>query len=714
MGAETRPGCWLSSGDSVLWDVPPGPPRRIEGACGTALAGTPPGRLEIRLLAGGKGPAGAASPVAVTLTPAAKRWSSWAAELPGSGAPVRIEVTYRAESEGSAPRSLFLTEPTLAFAHRRPPRTILLFVVDTLRTDHVSGYGYGRPTTPRLDRYFQDGLRAEACLSPANWTLPAHASLLTSTSVARHGVGRQDRILLPDGLETLAEGFQRAGFRTLAVSGGGYVDPAFGFRRGFDRFAVEYGPAARAVEKALSMLRDYADEPIFLFLHTYQLHDYAPDEAAARELFPDLEALGPDWRGNIGALRARLRTDPSVIPWFGSRYDAALRSVDAAFGRLLAGLEGTGRLERTAAIFTSDHGENLCDRTVDGVCLGWGHGSPFLYDEEIAVPLEVRIPWMPGARGVARNNTTLLDVAPTLLEAAGCPIPASFEGRSLLSPGSAAERVVATEAPPLDALAVREGRFKLIRRTGESQAFRRPPRFHLDGSWLTGRPFPVLPAEQCFDLSRDPGEAHPVPCESAWGARLRDAVDRYLVSIFPGSLVLRVPARVPGSEDLKALVRARGRGKAPTVRSFGLASPPTLAWKGPSVEARFPVGPAPIWLAFEPADRSGAIEIEVSGLDPLVAAVGRDLPPGSYRWRDLFWQSDRALPPGVAVLTTPLSAAMPSSSAPLPSEVVRRLRTLGYLSGDSAPAADPGISAGAASEEGPPLVPGEVRVRRAS
>ncbi len=711
VASETRPGTWLTSGDAIVWDLPAGPERRIEGGCATSLAGDPPGRLEIRRLAsdGEKGPAGAA--IEVPLACEGKGWCRWAAELPAARSPVRLEIAYRA-AEPDAPRSLFLTEPAILSGRREAPKTVLLFVVDTLRADHVSGYGYARATTPRLDGYFRDGLRAEVSLPSANWTLPSHASLLTSTSVARHGVGRPGRILLPDDLETLGEAFQNAGFRTLAVTGGGYVDPAFGFRRGFDRFAVEYGAASRAAETALAMVREHADEPVFLFLHTYQLHDYAPDEASARSLFPDLAALGPNWRGNIGELRARLPTDPAVIPFFRARYDAALRSVDKAFGKLLDGLARSGRRDDTAALFTSDHGETLCERTMDGGCLSWGHGTPYLHEEELAVPLELRVPGRSGARGLLRGNASLLDVAPTLLDAAGVPIPAGFEGRSLFRSPLPHDRILETEAPPLDAVAVRRGPFKLVRRTGVSQAFSRPPRFHLEGSWLTGRPFAVLPAEECFDLSRDPGEAHPIACDATWSAPLRDAVDRYLASGFPGALVVRVPAATPGAAPRESVVRARGLGQTPAVRTFGLAPPPAATSSGDAVEMRFHAGPAPVWIALEPPNGSGAIEITVAGLNPLVSPSGSPLAPGSFRWRELAWVGDRSLPAGVAVFTTAPAAHPAASAESLPNDVVARLRALGYLAGPNAPAATPAPSSVVPAGETPaPLAPGEVRIR---
>jgi hypothetical protein len=261
---------------------------------------------------------------------------------------------------------------------------------------------------------------------------------------------------------------------------------------------------------------------------------------------------------------------------------------------------------------------------------------------------------------------------------------------------------------------MRQGSFKLVRRTGVSQAFSRPPRFHLEGSWLTGRPFAVLPAEECFDLARDPGEAHPIPCDASWSGPLRDALDRYLASGFPGSLVLRIPAAGSGAPPRETVVRARGLGKAPALRTFGLAPAPAAAVAGDAIETRFRAGPAPVWIALEPANGSGAIEITLAGLGPLAFASGNPLAPGSFRWRELAWETGRSLPAGAAVFTTAPAARPAATDGTLPSDVVSRLRALGYLAGPNAPAATPVPStAPVGGEPGAPLVPGEVRIRRA-
>jgi len=695
VASETRPGVWLSPGDSVRWSLPAGPARRLAGGYASLLAGDPAGKLRIRVT----GSERAARPGNLELSADPARWHGFSVELPKIGAPAELELVYVSGDAGSPTRSIFLSEPSLEVPARVPPRTIVLFLIDTLRADRVGAYGYKLPTTPQLDGYFREGLRAEKCVAAANWTLPSHASLFSSVPVARHDAGRYGNVLA-ESFDTLAERMAAAGYRTLGVTGGGLVDPAFGMAQGFDRYFATRETASQAIRRSLDLLREHRDEPVFLFLHTYQVHDYAADEESARALFGDVAALGPDWRAEFADVTRARAADPGLADSLRNRYDAALRSVDGAFGELLEGLQREERLSRTAILLTSDHGEALCDRRIDGQCLEWGHASPYLFEEEILVPLEARVPWEPRARGLRRGNASHLDVAPTLLEAAGVPAPASFQGRSLLAESPPAGRALVTEAPPLEALAARVDDYKLIRRTGSPQ-----------NSWFDGGAFLVLSVQESFDLARDPGERQPLPSASDWGARLLAEVDRYMASGFPDSLVVRMPA-APSEAGRPIVVSARGRAAAPALRVFGLASQGSFSQRGARTEARFARPRAPVWLAFE-TDGSRALDLEVQGAGPVSSIIGWSVGQGSYSWSGLGWTGRAPLPSGVAVFTTPPSAVRAGGMLPLPGEVVARLLSLGYLPFASSPAALPTKATAPGEAPDASLAPGEIRIGRA-
>ena len=692
VASETRPGIWLSPGDSVRWSLPAGPARRLDGAYASLLAGDPPGSLRIRV-------SGADRPESVAVSADWERWHAFSVELPRSRAPRELELAYENDGPGAVPRSIFLAEPSLTVPARGSPRTIVLFLVDTLRPDRIGAYGYGLPTTPRMDRYFRQGLRAETCVAAANWTLPSHASIFTSMPVARHDAGRY-ATMLAESFDTLAETMAAAGYRTIAVTGGGLVDSSFGLAQGFDRYLNVNETADLSVRRALGLLREHRNEPVFLFFHTYQLHDYTTDEESARELFGGVSALGPDWRSTYSEFTRAHGTRPEFVDWMRRRYDAALRSVDSAFGRLLDGLQREERLSRTAILLTSDHGEALCERLLWGNCLSLGHGTPYLFEEELLIPLEVSVPWMPAARGVIRGNASQLDVAPTLLDAAELKAPAAFEGRSLLSSPPPPGRPIVSEAPPLESLAARIDDHKLIRRTGKPQKF-----------WTSASEFLALSVQESFDLARDPGETIPLPSASEWGRNLLEEVDRYLASGFPDALIVRLP-RSTEQEGREIVVSARGRLEAPSLRSFGLAARGELSQRGARTEIRFRRPRAPVWLAFQP-DESRALVLRIHGAGPAASAAGRRLQPGSYEWNGLGWAGRERLPAGAetAVFTTPPSPRRERARHTLPADVVTRLLSLGYL-----PFTKPEAGvASAAAGEGPDasLAPGEVRIDRA-
>ncbi len=136
---------------------------------------------------------------------------------------------------------------------------VLVIVVDTLRADHVSSYGYARPTTPNLDRMAQQGVRFDNAISPCSWSLPSHVSLLTGLYQFEHGVGS----VQPEpwlgwgnkgmgGFPTLGEALERRGYRTGAFSANRtYFSRDLGFGRGFVHFEDYFQSASDAFVRTL-------------------------------------------------------------------------------------------------------------------------------------------------------------------------------------------------------------------------------------------------------------------------------------------------------------------------------------------------------------------------------------------------------------------------------------------------------------------------------
>lgn len=332
---------------------------------------------------------------------------------------------------------LVLAGPGCRRAERAPPsppvRGVLVFLVDTLRPDHLGLYGYERPTSPHIDRLGAEGAVFETCIAQAPWTTPSIASLLSGLRPGAMGLGSfKDPGRVGDAVVTLAERLRAAGWRTHAVTEGGSAKAEFGFDQGFEQFDDRGGYLDRTLSKAqewLSSLRP--DEPFFLFVHTYKVHSYNP-RGPFRERFavpydgsllPEPAKLGPFLQDGSHLEQVR-RFGEAEWRRVRSLYDGAIAETDAAIGRLVGDLERLGRLDETLFVVTSDHGEELGEHGRSG------HGyQP--YEESIRVPLVLRHPSLRAAR--IQEPVRLLDLAPTIAELAGVRPWEEWQGRSLVA-----------------------------------------------------------------------------------------------------------------------------------------------------------------------------------------------------------------------------------------------------------------------------------------
>jgi arylsulfatase A-like enzyme len=305
---------------------------------------------------------------------------------------------------------------------------VLVIVVDTLRADHVSSYGYQRSTTPEIDALAKQGTLFENAISTCSWSLPSHVSLLTGRYVFEHGVGNVERMPLfgPsgrnfNGFPTLGEELERDGYRTGAFSANRvYFSHSLGFGRGFIHF------------------EDYFHSPADAFVRTLFGREFAriylsrSDKSLVRRTLRGLgftAVLNRDTEGwgSRGGARS-VRKPASVVneetlrwidrdrqrPFFAflnyidvhnpygqpmdspkpawdagssvDQYDAGVRYADENIGRLMRELEQRGLASNTLVVITSDHGESLGDH-------GLTYHGAALYWELIHVPLIV---WYPG------------------------------------------------------------------------------------------------------------------------------------------------------------------------------------------------------------------------------------------------------------------------------------------------------------------------------
>lgn len=332
--------------------------------------------------------------------------------------------------------------------------TVVLISLDTTRLDHLSAYGYGRPTTPNLERLAREGVRFDQARAPTSWTLPSHMSLFTGLPPGVHDVNI-DFQALDASRRTLGEIFRDGGFRTMGVFSGPYVHAQYGFGRGFDYY--ERGTqdpmlfdltaeekrtqaalrehrshtevtSALVVDRAIALLRNSGSPRNLLFLHFFDPHyDYRAPRRIARA-FTDPAYKGPITGDGIvsrpdlvhaGMPAADLRQLTDL-------YDAELAWVDENIGRLLDALREQGRLERTLIVVTADHGEEFFERG------RFGHRNG-LSEQTLRVPLIV---WGGAGLGLPAGRTVddevaTYDILPTLVDYAGLPPEPTLYGRSL-------------------------------------------------------------------------------------------------------------------------------------------------------------------------------------------------------------------------------------------------------------------------------------------
>lgn len=394
-------------------------------------------------------------------------------------------------------------------ARPAPPPRVVLVSVDTLRADHLGGYGYGRPTSPGIDGLAREGILFEDVSAPSPWTLPSHASLLTGLYPSRHGLKAHDRYL-PATVPTLAALLGRAGFVTAAVVNSYNLGPRFGLDRGFQEFlyveerADQVEPSTRITDQAIAWLRQHRDRRLFLFVHYYDVHsDYRSRPRYEEQFVSPYRGPADGTTAQLMACReGRVRLENRDAAHLIDLYDAGIRQMDDELQRLVSFLREEKLLDGTLFVLTSDHGEEFLER--GGVL----HGRT-QFQEVMRVPLLMRGPGLGAGRRDAAP-ASLLDVMPTVLTLLQVDAPASLDGENLLRAGAEREgRYLFGEADHNNAepditRAVRHRSYKL----------------HFDR--LTGR-------RALFDLVRDPLErVDRAASEPAVTADLEARLERFM------------------------------------------------------------------------------------------------------------------------------------------------------------------------------------------
>jgi len=392
---------------------------------------------------------------------------------------------------------------------------LLVIGIDTLRADHLSVYGYSRPTSPNIDELAARGVLWEICISPSSSTAPAHASLWTGTYPHVHGVRRNGQKLAETSV-TLAEVLADRGYQTVGFVTNGLIDARHGFDQGFEIYTATGGTdlfSDPSFEKATQLqwwysikvvalfgklsgtnlvtkqVRRYllqeVRQPFFLFVQFLEPHaPYTPPE----DLIAAFRRTNVTTDGSMRHLRdiqtGRVQVTSNEVRALEDLYDAEIRRVDIEVGRVLQVLKESGLSQNTLVVFWADHGENMYEHEHSP---GWQRGRknvfdhlPQLYDSLVHVPLIAswpgRLPEGKRVRGVVGT----VEIKEMILSFLGSP---SERGGRLDTSGE--ELFGEALFGETRAYSVRDGDWKLIRYES------------LDGVHL---------ADELFQLSKDLGE----------------------------------------------------------------------------------------------------------------------------------------------------------------------------------------------------------------
>ncbi|HEU5119239.1 MAG TPA: sulfatase, partial [Isosphaeraceae bacterium] len=350
---------------------------------------------------------------------------------------------------------------------------VLLIVLDTVRADHLSLYGYDRETTPRLDALARGGVTFEMARSPAPWTLPAHASIFTGRWPNELHIGTPSQPLDAT-YPTLAEFFASQGYETAGFVGNtNYCNTWFGLNRGFQHYEDFYDKnsdisvmsALRSSylgRKAVSLVveppynarsdspnppkdarkinRDFGrwlegrqDRPFFAFLNYFDAHDpyltppdshkhfgVVPESDEDRDRIRFWDKFMVDHAQNLA-----LAPPERDLALAKDAYDDSLYALDERLGELFDALERQGILQNTIVVVTSDHGEEFGAHNL------YGHGMS-LHRGQVHVPLMIVAPkGVPHGRKVPEVVSTR-SIAATLADLTGLSERSPFPGRSLV------------------------------------------------------------------------------------------------------------------------------------------------------------------------------------------------------------------------------------------------------------------------------------------
>ncbi len=317
---------------------------------------------------------------------------------------------------------------------------IIFVVVDALRADHVSSYGYARQTTPNVDTWVAEkGVLFTDTTAASSWTNPSNGAMLTShTPSSIDTVWSDMSRAMPEEEVLLAEYLHDAGYMTAGFVSNWWLRAQFGYDQGFDIYQNTTGDDARRAFAINDLATNWLDsnvgtiqnsgQPLFLFLYYLDPHTWydppAPydtmyDNTYTGTLTAEVYGHGQDVvAGNI------VPTERDIEHLL-ALYDGEIAYWDYYLGQMFEYLQTKGMLENSIIVVTSDHGQMFGEHGK------WIHRNS-LYEEVVRVPLLFRYPTALTVGQVFTDPVHMMDITPTILDMVDVAVPTHMQGQSLL------------------------------------------------------------------------------------------------------------------------------------------------------------------------------------------------------------------------------------------------------------------------------------------
>lgn len=319
---------------------------------------------------------------------------------------------------------LLIANPKIMAPASSHQPNVILISIDTLRKDHLSLYGYAKPTSPFIDKLSSESVVFKNAIAPAPYTLPSHMTMMTSLFPGTHQIVRENLTpRLSKHWLTLAQILKANGYQTAGFTGGGQVHPVFGFDKGMEAYGFKPKEKSEfTFKKGKKWIAGTLGHPFFLFLHTYDVHTpYDPPP-------PYDKMFAPNYKGNIDNWKTPRKPINNQLDFNRviSLYDGEIRYVDSQIQNLVSHLKEQGIYDNSLIIITSDHGEEFMER---GLMAAHGHT---LYNELLHVPLVMKFPKGKWSKTFINDPVGLADLLPTVLDYLEISPPKHIQGISLI------------------------------------------------------------------------------------------------------------------------------------------------------------------------------------------------------------------------------------------------------------------------------------------